>query len=54
MIGASRGILTRWDKENFTMCIAIENKNWLFVELGDKESKETLWVGNIYGPIIQA
>ena len=50
--GASGGILTWWDKDKFTMCSAIENKNWLFVELKDKESKETIWVGNIYGPTV--
>ena len=32
----------------------IEDKNWLFVELEYKESKETILVGNIYGPIVQA
>ena len=52
--GASGGILTWWDKGKFTMHSSIENKNWLFVELEDKESKETIWVGNIYGPTIQA
>ena len=36
------------------MRTAIENKNWLFMELEDKENKEILWVGNTYGPIIQA
>ena len=52
--GTSGGILTRWDMDKFTMRTTIENKNWLFVELEDKENKETLRVGNIYGPIIQA
>ena len=52
--GASRGILTWWDRGEFTMRLAIENKNWLFVELEDKESNETIWVGNIYGPSIHA
>ena len=40
--GASGGILTWWDKDKFTMCTTIENKNWLFIELEDKENKETL------------
>ena len=53
-IGALGGILTWWDKDKFTMHTTIENKNCLFVEVEDKENKETLWVGNIYGPIIQA
>ena len=50
--GASRGILTWWDEDKFSMRSTIENINWLFVELEDKENKEVLWVGNIYGPII--
>ena len=33
---------------------AIKNKNWIFLDLEDKENKEGLWVGNIYGPINQA
>ena len=36
------------------MCSTIENINWLFVELEDKEIKEVLWVGNIYEPTVQA
>ena len=52
--GASRGLLTWWDNEKFTMQIAIENKNWLFVKLENKEKKEVSWIGNIYGPTIQA
>ena len=50
--GASGGILTWWDEDKFSMRSAIENRNWLFVELEDKENKEVLWVGNIYGPTI--
>ena len=45
--GASRGILTWWDEDKFSMRSAIESRNWLFVELVDKENKEVLWVGNI-------
>ena len=41
-IGASGGILTWWDKGKFSMHSTLENKNWLFVELEDKESKETI------------
>ena len=52
--GASGGLLTWWDEEKFTMRSSIENKNWLFVELENKENKEVIWVGNIYGPTIQA
>ena len=51
---ASGGLLTWWNEEKFTMHPAIENKNWLFVELEDEENKEVLWVGNIYFPTIQA
>ena len=40
--------------EKFTMQTAIENKNWLFVKLENKENKEVFWIGNIYGPTIQA
>ena len=36
------------------MCTAIENRNWLFFELEDKESKVALWIENIYGPTTQA
>ena len=33
---------------------AIENKNWFFIKLENKEKKEMFWIGNIYGPTIQA
>ena len=52
--GASGGLLSWWDSEKFAMQIAIENKNWLFVKLENKENKEVFWIGNIYGPTIQA
>ena len=37
-IGASRGLLTWWDKEIYSLCSAIENRNCLFFELQEKES----------------
>ena len=40
--GASGGILTWWNKGKFSTRSTLENKSWLFVELEDKESKETL------------
>ena len=39
---------------SFSLQSTIENKNWLFVKLENKENKEAFWVGNIYGPTIQA
>ena len=36
------------------MLSAIENKNWLLIKLENKETKEILWIGNIYGPTFQA
>ena len=33
---------------------AIENKNWLFIKLENKEKKEKFWIENIYGPTIHA
>ena len=53
-IGAWVGLLTWWDEDKYSMRSTIENRKWLFVELEDKENKEVLWVGNIYGPTIQA
>ena len=41
--GASRGLLTWWDNEKFTLQVAIENENWLFVKLENKENKEAFW-----------
>ena len=38
--GASRGLLYWWDSEKFVMHTAIENKNWLFIKLENKENKE--------------
>ena len=38
--GASGGLLSWWDNEKFTMQTTIENKNWLFVKLENKENKE--------------
>ena len=52
--GAFGGLITWWDNEKFSLQSAIENKNWLFVKLQNKENNESFWVGNIYGPTIQA
>ena len=52
--GASGGLLSWWDSEKFTMQTTIENKNWLFIKIENKENKEVLCIGNIYGPTIQA
>ena len=38
--GASGGLLCWWDTEKFAMHSAIENKNWLFIKLENKEKKE--------------
>ena len=54
VIGASGGLLCWWDNEKFAMHSAIENKNWLFIKLENKEKKEMFWIGNIYGPTIHA
>ena len=36
--GASGGLFTRWDKQRYNMLSALENRNWLFIELEDKDS----------------
>ena len=51
---ASGGLLCWWDSEKFVMHSATENRNWLFIKLENKEKKEMFWIGNIYGPTIQA
>ena len=53
-MGALGGLLSWWDTDKFGMLLAIENKNWLLVKLENKETKEMFWIGNIYGPTIQA
>ena len=35
--GASGGLLSWWDSENFAMQTTIQNKNWLFVKIENKE-----------------
>ena len=52
--GAFGGLLCWWDSEKFVMHSSIENKNWLFIKLENKEKKKMFWIGNIYGPTIQA
>ena len=52
--GASGGLLCWWDAEKFSMHSAIENKNWLFIKLENKEKKEEFWIENIYGPTLHA
>ena len=51
---ASGGLLCWRDNEKFVMHTTIENKIWLFIKLENKEKKEMFWIGNIYGPTIQA
>ena len=36
------------------MISAIENRNWLLIKLENKESKEIFWIGNVYGPTMNA
>ena len=50
----SGGLLSSWEIDKFAMLSAIENKNWLLIKLENKETKEMFWIGNIYGPTIQA
>ena len=50
--GASKGMLTWWDSSLFKFISSIENKNWLFVELGNVKNHENMWIGNIYGSIV--
>ena len=38
--GACGSLLTWWDNEKFSLQSTIENKNWLFVKLENKENKE--------------
>ena len=52
--GASSGLHTWWDNDNFSLQTALENKNWLIIKLENRENKETFSVGNIYGPTTQA
>ena len=52
--GSSGGLLCWWDSEKFGMLFAIENKNWLLVKLENRENKDKLWIGNVYGPTMHA
>ena len=36
------GLLCWWDSEKFVMHSAIENKNWLFIKLDNKEKKKNV------------
>ena len=36
------------------MLEAIEDRNWLLIKLEDKDSKNFFWVGNVYGPTLNA
>ena len=36
------------------MISAIENRNWLLIKLENKESKKKNWIGNVYGPTMNA
>ena len=48
------GILTWWDKRSCNILFSLENRCRLFVELEENANKEVFWVGNIYGPTVQA
>ena len=50
--GASKGMLTWWDSSLFKFLSSIENRHWLFVELENIKNHENMWIGNIYGPIV--
>ena len=52
--GASGGLLSWWNSEQYEMLEAIEDRNWLLIELEDKDSKKKFWVGNVYGPTLNA
>ena len=53
-IGASGGPLCWWNTDKFEFLSAIENRNWLFIKFENKEGKEQFWVGNVYGPTLNA
>lgn len=53
-LGFLGGLLTWWDKQRYSLLSSLENRNWLFIEIEDKDSNEILWIGNIYGPMAQA
>ena len=52
--GTSGGLLCWWNSDKFGMISAIENRNWLLIKLENKESKEIFWIGNVYGPTMNA
>ena len=48
--GASGGLLCWWNAYKFELSSAIENRNWIFLKLENRETKKILWIGNVYGP----
>ena len=40
--GASGGLLTWWEKQRYSLHSSLENRNWIFVELLDKENNDVL------------
>ena len=53
-MGASGGLQSWRNTDKFEFISAIENRNWLFMKLENKECKEQFWVGNVYGPTLNA
>ena len=39
-IGASGGILCWWNKDQFKLLSAIENRNWMFIKMENVDSQE--------------
>ena len=53
--GASGGLLCWWNSDQFTLCSAIENRNWILIKLENKKNNnEQFWIGNVYGPTMKS
>ena len=52
--GASGELLCWWNKDQYKMISAIENRNWILIKLENKESQEKFWIRNVYGPTLNA
>ena len=52
--GASGGLLCWWNSDKFELSSAIENRNWIFLKLENRETKKKLWIGNVYGPTMNS
>ena len=51
---ASGGLLCWWNSDQFALCSAIENRNWILIKLENKKSNAQFWIGNVYGPTMNS